>query len=56
LRQVQSQKSAFMAYAMTLGLMVFGMLLMFAPTRWFLVRFVLPAPGEGPSAESMRTG
>jgi short subunit dehydrogenase-like uncharacterized protein len=26
------------------------------PTRWVLERFVLPAPGEGPSAEVQRKG
>jgi len=26
------------------------------PTRWVLERFVLPAPGEGPSAEEQRNG
>jgi short subunit dehydrogenase-like uncharacterized protein len=28
----------------------------FAPTRWALERFVLPAPGEGPSPEAQRNG
>jgi short subunit dehydrogenase-like uncharacterized protein len=27
-----------------------------APSRWFLQRFVLPAPGEGPSPESQEKG
>jgi short subunit dehydrogenase-like uncharacterized protein len=26
------------------------------PTRWALERFVLPGPGEGPSADAQRTG
>ena len=40
------------------SLMFTGMLLAFPPTRWILspliTRFVIQAPGEGPSRESMR--
>jgi short subunit dehydrogenase-like uncharacterized protein len=35
------------------GVMVAGAL---PPTRWAMERFVLPAPGEGPSAEAQRKG
>jgi short subunit dehydrogenase-like uncharacterized protein len=35
------------------GFMVAGAL---PPTRWALERFVLPGPGEGPSAETQRKG
>jgi len=54
--EVQAQKSAFAAYATMLALFAFALLLSLAPTRWLLVRFVLPAPGQGPSQESMRNG
>ncbi len=38
------------------GLGAFMLAGAFAPTRWMLGRFVLPAPGEGPGPEARRTG
>lgn len=35
---------------------LFGMLIAFPPTRFFMRKFVLPKPGEGPSEEFMATG
>jgi short subunit dehydrogenase-like uncharacterized protein len=37
---------------------LFGFLTMaaFRPTRWFLKRFAVPAPGEGPSLEAQKKG
>jgi short subunit dehydrogenase-like uncharacterized protein len=40
------------ALAAYLGFIIFGILLVLPPTRWLLQRFVLPAPGQGPSKES----
>lgn len=44
------------ALAMTAGLGGFMVAGALPPTRWALERFVLPAPGEGPSAEQQRKG
>ena len=44
------------AAAMTRGLGGFMVAGALPPTRWALERFVLPAPGEGPSAEAQRNG
>ncbi|MCM2310204.1 MAG: saccharopine dehydrogenase NADP-binding domain-containing protein [Steroidobacteraceae bacterium] len=44
------------AAGMTLGLGGFMLASALPPTRWALERFVLPAPGEGPSAEEQRNG
>lgn len=44
------------ATGMTAGLGGFMFAAAVPPTRWALERFVLPAPGEGPSAEDQRKG
>lgn len=44
------------AAGMTLGLGGFMFASALPPTRWVLERFVLPAPGEGPSADEQRNG
>jgi short subunit dehydrogenase-like uncharacterized protein len=44
------------ATAITAGLAGFMVASALPPTRWALERFVLPAPGEGPSAEQQRNG
>ncbi len=44
------------AYAIAGALGGFVGLTAIAPTRWFLQRFVLPAPGEGPSPDSQAKG
>jgi short subunit dehydrogenase-like uncharacterized protein len=44
------------AAGMTAGLGGFMFASALPPTRWALERFVLPAPGEGPSAEDQRKG
>jgi len=44
------------AAGMTAGLAGFVIAGAVPPTRWALERFVLPAPGEGPSAEAQRKG
>ena len=38
------------------GLGLFMLAMMIKPTRWFLERFVLPKPGEGPSPKLQKTG
>lgn len=40
----------------TLGLMVFGIAIGFAPIRKLMVRYVFPAPGTGPSDEQLKAG
>jgi short subunit dehydrogenase-like uncharacterized protein len=44
------------AIAITGGLAGFMVASALPPTRWALERFVLPAPGQGPSAEQQRNG
>ena len=44
------------AYAIAAGLGAFVAASVIPPTRWALERFVLPAPGEGPSPESQKKG
>jgi short subunit dehydrogenase-like uncharacterized protein len=44
------------ALGVTAGLGGFMVASALPPTRWALERFVLPAPGEGPSAEEQRKG
>ena len=44
------------ATAITAGLAGFLVASALPPTRWALERFVLPGPGEGPSAEQQRNG
>jgi short subunit dehydrogenase-like uncharacterized protein len=44
------------AVATTAGLAGFMVATVLPPSRWVLERFVLPAPGEGPSAEQQRNG
>ena len=44
------------AAGMTAGLGGFMVAAALPPARWALERFVLPAPGEGPSAEDQRKG
>lgn len=44
------------ALGLTAGLAGFMAAGAFAPTRWLLERFVLPAPGEGPSEQAQERG
>jgi short subunit dehydrogenase-like uncharacterized protein len=44
------------AYAIAAGLGAFAAAGVIPPTRWALERFVLPAPGGGPSAELQKRG
>ena len=44
------------AYAIAAGLGAFVAASVIPPARWTLERFVLPAPGEGPSPESQKKG
>ncbi|KAF2497744.1 hypothetical protein BU16DRAFT_457530 [Lophium mytilinum] len=51
-------RNAFLGALISGGLMAFGALLAFPPSRWImgplLTRFMLPAPGEGPTEESSK--
>jgi len=44
------------AYTIAAGLGAFAAASVLPPTRWALERFVLPAPGDGPSPESQKKG
>lgn len=55
-REGQVFKSIAGAVAYICGMMTLGLLLFVPPTRWLLRKFVLPAPGEGPSEEFMKSG
>jgi short subunit dehydrogenase-like uncharacterized protein len=52
----QDLKGRTKAYAISAGLGALAAASVIPPTRWALERFVLPAPGEGPSAESQKRG
>ncbi|GAB3674334.1 saccharopine dehydrogenase NADP-binding domain-containing protein [Salinisphaera aquimarina] len=52
----RGSKGRLAAYGMTLGLGGFLLGVALAPTRTLLERFVLPAPGEGPSPEAQDKG
>eukprot|EP00656_Telonema_subtile_P031370 TRINITY_DN3433_c0_g1_i2.p1 TRINITY_DN3433_c0_g1~~TRINITY_DN3433_c0_g1_i2.p1 ORF type:complete len:433 (-),score=123.55 TRINITY_DN3433_c0_g1_i2:213-1511(-) len=48
----QMMSSSFVKSLFTyIAMVVFAVMLYIRPTRWFLKRFVLPAPGQGPSME-----
>jgi short subunit dehydrogenase-like uncharacterized protein len=49
-------RGALRAAAYTAGLGGFGLAVVLPPTRKLLARFVLPAPGEGPSRETIEGG
>jgi short subunit dehydrogenase-like uncharacterized protein len=49
-------KGRFTATGMATGLGAFVVAGALPPTRWLLERFVLPAPGEGPSPEAQEKG
>jgi short subunit dehydrogenase-like uncharacterized protein len=49
-------RGRFTAYAIAGALGGFVAAAAIAPARWFLQRFALPAPGEGPSPESQKKG
>ena len=44
------------AFLTVLVLNLFFAMLVFPPTRWFLCRYLLPAPGQGPDRQSMDEG
>ena len=52
----QAFPSFFAAACNLLGLALFGICLYIPPVRWLMRKFLLPKPGEGPSAESMEKG
>lgn len=49
-------KGRLAAFGITAGLGAFMFGAALRPTRWLLERLVLPAPGEGPSAQAQRAG
>ena len=46
----------FRAYLMLISLGLTKMLMSFGPTFWFIKKFYLPSPGEGPSKEKRENG
>lgn len=52
----QAWSSMFGAVKYLIGLMLFGLAIVIPPIRAFLRAYVLPAPGQGPSEESMSKG
>ena len=49
-------RGRFVAYAIAGALGGFVTMAAIAPARWALTRFLVPAPGEGPSAQAQRNG
>ncbi|WP_422460187.1 MULTISPECIES: saccharopine dehydrogenase family protein [unclassified Endozoicomonas] len=49
-------KGRLQSSALVGGLGLFMLSMVIKPTRWFMERFVLPKPGEGPSPEAQKTG
>ncbi len=49
-------KGRLAAFGITAGLGAFMLAAALPPARWLLERFLLPAPGEGPSPQAQRSG
>ena len=49
-------RGRFVAYAIAGALGGFVTMAAIAPARWALTRFLVPAPGEGPSPQAQRNG
>ncbi len=45
-----------LAYATSIAMLAVVVLLSLPPTRWFLKRFVLPSPGQGPDRQTIVNG
>ena len=52
-REVQTFPNFFAAFSAVMGLIVFGTAFFLPPLHYLLEKFVLPAPGQGPSEEFM---
>lgn len=48
--------NALLAYAASLAMLVAMLLLALAPTRWLLLKFVLPSTGQGPDRQTVLNG
>ncbi|KAA8492672.1 putative trans-acting enoyl reductase [Porphyridium purpureum] len=55
-REGSAHKNVAGAILMASAQYLFGLLVIFPPTRWLLRKYVLPKPGEGPSEEEMKRG
>ena len=55
-REVQAVKNWAVGFGGLFGFGIFGALMFFPPTRWLLLNFVLPKPGEGPTKEMQENG
>ena len=55
-REVQAVSNWLVGFGGLFGFGIFGALLVFPPTRWLLLQFVLPKPGEGPTKEQQDGG
>jgi len=52
----QAHGSIFVAIGLTLGLFIFVLFMALPPTRWLLLKYVFPAPGQGPTKEQQKNG
>ncbi|WP_067518195.1 saccharopine dehydrogenase family protein [Endozoicomonas ascidiicola] len=52
----KGSKGRFRATTLVAGLGLFMVSAALKPTRWFMEKFVLPKPGEGPSPEAQKSG
>ena len=55
-REVQAVPNLVAGLVGMLGFGIFGFAFVFPPTRWLLLKYVLPKPGEGPSKEQQDNG
>jgi short subunit dehydrogenase-like uncharacterized protein len=55
-REVQAVSSWWTGFGSMLGFGVFGAIMIFPPTRWLMLKYALPQPGQGPSKELQETG
>lgn len=55
-REAQVYPSFMAGFVTVTGLAAFGTSLMIPPLSWFLQKFILPKPGQGPSETSMNAG
>lgn len=52
--ETQTYKTRLGLIAGTIGTIVLGIMMFLPPTRWFLYRFLLPAPGQGTVSRAER--
>jgi short subunit dehydrogenase-like uncharacterized protein len=55
-REVQAVSSWWTGFGSMLGFGIVGAVMVFPPTRWLVLKYLLPQPGQGPSKELQETG